>query len=299
MHKIAVLMAGPVRYAPLVVSQLETALNGIDFEIFALIWKQDLGNKRRDRDRLEDIAPLLSNPRVSACIAASPLPEEFYRSSIGMQTGSHSTINATMGMFYSMSALYRYVEQLPNRESFTHAFRIRTDCLLITKNLAEKLDFRSRVLTVSDNPFLPISWLSDHITFGTWRDFGKLWAHDSIESIYEAYRIGKLNPEHTLAMLARRRARGVQIKPTLTRFVDYHIVYTPAREYDPTWIKRALAESGVESLFADLDVLADQEEIARMGLQIAKKRASLEHQTRIYVRSFNMARRALLYLVRR
>ncbi|MRH79085.1 hypothetical protein GH984_10280 [Spiribacter sp. C176] len=271
-YKVAVLMAGPIRYAPLVIKRLESVLDGLNFEIFALIWKEDLGNKRRDRDNLADIDLVLAHPKVSACITAVPLPEEFYSSTVGIETGSNSSINATMGMFYSMSALYRYIEQLPNRKTFTHALRIRTDCLIITNSFVSMLDFCSGTLTVSKNPFIPSAWLSDHLTFGTWEDFGKLWAHNAIEDIYFFYKQGGRNPEQTLAMIARRRARQIRIQPRLMRFIDYHIIYYPVKDHDPAWINLALKNFGVDSLFNDPSAFVDKEESEHLHQRLIKSR---------------------------
>lgn len=274
--KVAILMAGPIRYAPLVLERLESVLDGLDFEVFVLIWKQDLGNKRRERDNLDDISLLLANPKVSACITAAPLPEEFYHSTVGTETGSNSSINATMGMFYSMSALYRYVEQLPNSKSFTHALRIRTDCLVITNSFVSMLDFRSGTLTVSKNPFIPSAWLSDHLTFGAWEDFGKLWAHNSIDDIYEAYKQGRRNPERTLATIARRRARQIRIQPRLMRFIDYHILYYPVKEHDPTWIKVAVEDFGIDSLFRDPLGFIDKQESEHLHQALIETQNTLD-----------------------
>jgi hypothetical protein len=298
-HRIAVLMAGPVRYAPLVVERLGTVLGDTPFEVFALVWKEDLGNKRRDRDRLTDVAPLLSDRRVSACIIAAPLPEDFYSPAIGTQTNSGSSINATMGMFYSMSELYHYVAQLPNHRSFTHALRIRTDCLIIADDFLQRLDFRPRVLTVSSNPFIPSHWLSDHLTFGTWTDFGTLWAHDGIESVYNAYERGERNPERTLARLLHRRAPSTRVNSTLMRFIDYHIVYSPPRDNDPTWLARAINEAGVETLFRDPAAFSDSAEVGRLRASLHQQQAKIDHGFRHEARRSRGFRVQLPSLIRR
>jgi len=276
--KIAVLMAGPIRYAPLVVENLNARLRMMNFDVLAFIWKSDKGNKARENDDIGDIDALVRNPQVATCIVAEPFPEEFYSNTIGTTTKSNSTINATMGMFFSMSALCRYMGQLPNASQYSHALRIRTDCAIISEAFVEKLSLDPEVLTVSRNPAIPDAWISDHVTFGTRENIEKLWGHESIGSIYEAYRKGGRNPERTLAWLAQTRLTGVQIRSVLSRFEDYHIVYTPPRDSDPSWISRALTKGGITVLFRDAESWLDPAGAKRFRKRMQTQQNDVERE---------------------
>ena len=68
-HKLAVLIAGPFRYADLVLANLEKFLRAFDFDVFFLIWKSDLGNKIRDDEgwAIEDLLANASS-NVGLCL---------------------------------------------------------------------------------------------------------------------------------------------------------------------------------------------------------------------------------------
>jgi hypothetical protein len=262
--KVAVLVAGPFRYAHLVLLNLEAYLREIDFDAFFHIWKTDLGNKRRT-DEAWLVEDLLSNARTKAVILAEPLPESFYSSTIGTETCSNSTINATMGMFYSMSTLCSYLQQQPNLTEYSHCLRMRTDCAIISPRFVDKLDFDPQVLTVAKSFDIPHGWISDFITFGARRPFFDLWHHPTIDSIYKAYRRGRRNPERTLAFLARKRLRGIKISETLVQRDDFTIVYSPPPAHEPLWIRETISEHGTEALFVNPERFRNEAEIAEVN----------------------------------
>lgn len=264
--KIAVLVAGPFRYADLVLRNLEKFLPPFDFDVFFLIWKSDLGNKRR-ADEGWAVEELLASRRTKSVVLAEPFPESFYESTIGTETGSNSTINATMGMFYSMSILCSQLAQLPNFGQYSYCLRIRTDCAIVSPAFAGKLCLDPGTITVSKNYRIPNGWLSDHITFAERDRFFKLWHHPNIESIYRAYERGHRNPERTLAHLARTRLPGVKIAENLIRFDDYTIVYSPAPDQEPEWIKKAEKLGGRKALFEGPEPFRDEAEIEERNRQ--------------------------------
>lgn len=272
--RIAILVAGPFRYAHLVLPNLERFLPGLEFDVFFHIWKSDLGNKVRV-DEEWSIDELQGHPRAKAVTIASPYPESFYGPTIGTKTNSNSSINATMGMFFSMSSLCSYVSQLPDSEEYTHMMRLRTDCPIISRDFVRKIDFHPDVITVSLNPSIPEGWISDHITFAARHNFLGLWYHRDIQSIFQSYRAGERNPEQMLSYLSRHRLRGVTIREALLRDDDYTIVYNPPLEQDLDWIKRAVAQRGPRALFEDPESCRDECEIAAATTRRLAHRAVL------------------------
>ncbi len=297
--KVAVLVAGPFRYAHLVLKNLERFLHPFDFDVFFMIWKTDLGNKRRV-DECWEVDEVLAHARTKALILAEPYPEEFYAPTIGTETGSNSPINATMGMLYSMSALCSYLAQLPNLESYSHCLRTRTDCAIVSPRFSEKLSLDSNTVVVSKNYGIPNGWLSDHITFAPREHFFKLWHHPNIDSIYSAYRHGHRNPERTLAHLARTRLRGVEISEALIRYDDYTIVYSPVPDLEPEWIKKAVAEHGTQGLFEHPEEYRDETEVterSRLGKLNAEKITPSVKRTALTL-AYRVRRRCAMLLAR-
>ena len=227
---------------------LNRILGDISYDVFFYLWKEDLGNKTR-KESQKKYELLLSNPRTKAFLLADPYEEKDYVNSVGVSTNSNSSINATMGMFLSMSILSNYLELLPDKDEYTHIFRLRTDCLVFDC-LEDKIKKNQNKVLVSNNFFVPPDWISDHIMIAPKSLFYSFWRFTNMNDIFKAYKKGKRIPEKTLQHLAKTN-RNIPIK-LLNRGVDYHIIYTPPRETDPAFIQKAINEHGVEYLFDNI-----------------------------------------------
>jgi ADP-heptose:LPS heptosyltransferase/glycosyltransferase involved in cell wall biosynthesis/predicted O-methyltransferase YrrM len=246
--KIAVLISGPIRYVTLVNRRLKTILKDCEYDCFYHLWSADLGNKIR-AETPGDYAELKEHPRTKVLMVQSPYSEDSFAGTIGVETGSNSSINATMGMFFSVSLLCNTLQQLPDFEDYKYVLRLRTDCAILNDDFVSLLDLDPNVLTVSKSYFVRDEWISDHICFGSVDSFFRLWRYSGMNQIYEAYQAGERNPEVALLRRYQRNLAGVRLNPSIIRFRDYHIVYYPTRDCDPECINRAINEGGMEAFF--------------------------------------------------
>jgi hypothetical protein len=283
--KTAVFVAGPYRYVNLVNRQLERVFKDRPYDCFYHMWIQDLGNKQRASEYC-DLDSLRKHPRTKALILSQPYSEDDFHESIGIHTNSNSKINASMGMFISMSILCNFLEQLPDFEAYGFILRMRTDCAILNDNFVEKLIFDHSTLTVSRNYWIPTHWLSDHIHFGCKDIFFSIWKHNAVDEIYQVYTKGKRNPERTLAHLFNCIKKNVRLNPSLRRYTDYHIVHDPPKADEPTWIAKAISAGGVPALFNDPTLYCDPKDMIEF-----RKRA--EAQQRIVTRETRLSRKIL------
>ena len=246
--KIAVLISGPVRYVTLVNQRLHTILRDCEYDCFYHLWSADLGNKKRAGAQT-DYTVLYTHPRTKVLIVQTPYSEDSFADTIGIETGSNSTINATMGMFFSVSLLCNYLKHLPDLENYTYVLRLRTDCAILNDDFLSLLDPDLNVLTTAKSYFIQDEWISDHICFGSIENFFKLWCYPGMNQIYEAYKTGDRNPEVTLLRRYQQNLTSVPLNPSIIRFRDYHIVYYPTRDCDPECINRAINNAGIENFF--------------------------------------------------
>ena len=72
-----------------------------------------------------------------------------------------------------------------------------------------------------------------------------------MQEIYAAYQAGNRNPEQTLRWRFKQNLPGVKLNQSLLRFKDYHIVYMPPRDCEPTPINDALTDMGLEGFFLE------------------------------------------------
>ena len=277
--KTAVFVAGPYRYVDLVNRQLERIFKNRPYDCFYHMWIQDLGNKQRASEHC-DLERLREHPRTKALILSQPYSEDDFRDSIGIHTDSNSKINASMGMFISMSILCNFLEQLPDFKAYGFILRMRTDCAILHENFVEKLIFDHRTLTVSRNYWIPTHWLSDHIHFGCKDIFFSIWKHDAIEGIYHAYTRGKRNPERTLARLFSDIKKNARLNPSLLRYTDYHIVHDPPKADEPEWIAKAISAGGVPGLFNDPAQYYDPEEMAEFQKRAERQQHTVTRENR-------------------
>lgn len=279
-NKIAIFIAGPPRFVNYVTESVSRKFIGLDYYFFYHLWKCDSGNKVR-ADSFFDIERIISNDRTKLVLVESSYSQESYKNSIGIKTNSNSPIHATMGMFLSQSLLCNCLAQLPDYKEFKYILRLRTDCTIIGDKFIKKLNFHPDVLTVSKNHCLPASWISDHIIFGSVDAYFGLWKFKSIEEIYRWYRRGKRNPERTLRERFNCIRHKISLNPAIERYVDYHIVYNPPKQTEPTWVKRAITNQGVKGFFESVDSLVDYEESFRFNGEIKRRFAPLPFHTKV------------------
>jgi len=262
--EIAVFISGPIRYVTLVNERLETVLKDCQYDCFFHLWKADLGNKVH-RLWQSDYRELYEHPRAKVVVMQSPYSQEDFKDTIGIETASGSTINATMGMFFSVNLLCHYLKQLPDFEQYRYILRLRTDCAIINDNFVSLLDFRPDVLTVNVHTHIRKNWISDHICFGSVEQFFKLWLYEGMQEIYDAYEAGERFPELTLVHRYRSRLKGVKLNPSIKLFRDYHSVCFPPRGHEPKCIIDALNNAGLKNFFKNPSKYIDFGEVDKLN----------------------------------
>ena len=262
--KIAVFICGPVRYVTLVNERLETVLKDCEYDCFFHLWKADLSNKVH-KVWESDYRELFDHPRAKVVIMQSPYSEDDFRDSVGIKTNSGSTINATMGMFFSVNLLCHYLKQLPDFEDYKYILRLRTDCAIINDDFVSLLDFSPDVLTVNVHTYIRKNWISDHICFGSVEQFFKLWLYEGMQEIYEAYEAGDRFPELTLVHRYRKHLKDVTLNPSIMLFRDYHAVCLPPRGNEPKCIIDALNNAGVKNFFKSPAKYVDLAEVDKLN----------------------------------
>ena len=260
--KIAILISGPIRYVSLVSKRVDAVFKDYDYDCFYHLWKDDLGNKIR-QDEVADYREIENHPRTKALIIQEPYSEQDFADSIGVETGSHSSINATMGMFFSVNLLCHYLRQLPDHGDYKYVLRLRTDCAIINDNFAELLDGSEKTLTFAKNYYNRNSEFCDHICFGNVESFFRLWCFDGMTAIYDAYSRAQRHPESMLRNRFKTEMTDVRFLETISRFEDYHIIYSPPQKMDPETINDILNQKGVTDFFEKDYKLIDSDEIKK------------------------------------
>jgi len=280
--KIAVFICGPVRYVTLVNERLETVLKDYDYDCFFHLWKSDLGNKVRQGAE-SDYRELFDHPRAKVVIMQSPYSEGDFKDKIGAKTNSGSTINATMGMFFSVNILCHYLKQLPDCEDYRYILRLRTDLAILSDDFASLLCTKPNVLTVAYSSITPAHRISDQICFGTVENFFKLWFFEDMNSIYAAYEEGARSPEQTLTCRYDKFAKDVILNRALVRFRDYHIVHFPPLCEDsakgwaePKTIIKVLNTVDIKEFFRNGGKYIDRAEIDEYNKTSREKRGRIE-----------------------
>lgn len=262
--KIAVFVSGPIRYVDLVEKNLELALEGNEYEIFYHLWKEDLGNKKREGYHADYIS-LAKNPKTKVFIIQNPYSvEDFANSPVGTKTNSDSSINATMGMFLAVSILCNTLKQLPDFESYTHILRMRTDALFLKRRFIEKLNLKKNEVAVSRSPYLPVDWICDHMFFSSVDDFLSVWSFNNMSEIYKYFIKGNRIPEKTLArMIKERLPKNKLLKQNIFWHKDYEIVYSPPKEYTPKWVRDLVEKRRFKEIFLEFERYYDDSDISK------------------------------------
>jgi len=244
---IAIFIAGPYRYLDHMVAQIDDILEGYNYEYSYFIhsWKTDKGNKKRDIDS-QNIGALVANKRAKIFISEDGVSERalnsygyFSRPKNGPADHTPaSSINATYGMFYSMRMLMSNLEGLLDSDAYTHVLRLRSDIVLLNKDLLPSLFNKQKGVYVAHNHLLGNDYmrLCDHIWYSTINDFKKIWCW-RFSSIYRLHKISGRSPETTLGLMKIISIPLVRPNKIILRDVDYHVIYTPSRNYDPEWRK--------------------------------------------------------------
>lgn len=247
--KIAVFMSGPIRYADLVRQNLARSLGSLDYDIFYHVWKEDLGNKIR-AGCLDNYGNLPMDIKTKMFIIQDPYSEEFYKKYVGVKTNSNSTINATMGMFLAVNVLCSAFKKIPDSKEYTHILRIRTDCSLLSKDFYKLLDNEENVINICENPNSSKFSLGDHLFFAPRKLFLDMWSFNNMEEIYEYYKKSNRQPERTVRyMYDKRINKEITLKKNILRYKDYQIIYSPAKEDDPEWVKEIITSGNYKEIF--------------------------------------------------
>jgi hypothetical protein len=243
---IAVMIAGPVRYIDLVIERINL-LNLLNYKIdyYCFIWLDDYG----DRKRVDSQDSVKS--KVHYLAEARGLKDEDYNKFFNQKTEKgQPNISSVMGMFYSMDNLTNAVKSSP--KSYDYVLRIRTDCIAISDNFLN-LNIKKNTVVTSVNYWIPHSWVSDHIMASDIDTMYKIWNINDRKSFYKKYQKVGMNPEKYLAYIIKKNRINITTK--WMRYKDYHIVYAPARNTDPTWIKKLqkTRDYSILSLFGNID----------------------------------------------
>jgi len=273
-------MAGPSRYVNSVTERLNNIFEPrLEYDFFYFIWDDDLGNKkRRDEEKYyNDI--IKSNKTKCFILNKSYTAEEIQKLTKFEQDNSHSTINAMIGMFTSMNILCHHLMLLPDSLEYTHILRIRTDCLILDNNFLHDSLFKKNNVLVSKNYVIPDSWISDHIMFAKKDLFLKFWKHKNVYEIIDLYKKGEMNPERTLSYIAKINYLDVQA--IFTRYVDYHIVYNPAKENEPESLNAYLNKNdNLRELFINHNKYLVKDEFTAMSNSLKQNISNLNEAFR-------------------
>jgi hypothetical protein len=253
--KIAVFISGPARYVDLVRKNLDITLKGLDFDCFYHLWKEDLGNKKREGYNADYIS-LLKDKKTKVFMMQEPYKVEDFKNSVGTETNSGSTINASMGMFMTINLLCNTLKRMPDSEEYTHILRLRTDCALFVP-LKKFLSLNNNTVTVSTRPdFLSSklkSRICDHIFFSSRENFLRFWSFENMGEIYKAYNKGNRNPEVMLRYLYKKRLKKYKLNQNLISPRDYQIIYSPPKDFDPNWTKRLMNKNKIKGIFINFE----------------------------------------------
>jgi len=274
--RIAIFICGPVRYAVYVCRMIDRIFQGYSYDCFYHLWKKDLGNKVRTSE-VYDLKEIENNPRTKVLICQEPYCVDDFAEYIGPQSGSKSSVNATMGMFFSVNLLCHYLEQLPDFSKYRYILRLRTDCVIIHPDFPSLLDGAENTLTVGKNYYITDETLCDHICFGRLNSFFSLWRFKSMNEIYKYYLKANRYPELMLGQRLRENP-DIHINDKLIRFCDYHIIYFPPSENDPAAIANFLNTHGVEALYGNGRQMLDFEQIKSFVENLKLKRQKQKQQ---------------------
>lgn len=243
MMRLAVLMSGPRRYAPLVLDRLREKLP-MGYTVLVHLWEAEDGAKARDNFTF-DVDGLRDRPEVAYLVEQPGYQRSDFPEILG-ESNSGSPPHNTMGMFLAIMHLCGVLR--PQGESFTHVLRIRTDCLIHDWALSSVPE---GVNWVADNPALPREWICDHLWLGPIQDFLEVWDFGTRNQLIADYLRARRNPERLLARRARRA--GVMIERKFARWVHYSIVYARIVESDPKCLREVVKNRAPESIFSNAD----------------------------------------------
>lgn len=243
--KIAIFVSGPCRYIDEVLKSLNAKLNGhLEYDFFIHLWSEDLGNKNRLESSI-NINEFLDNSKVKSFTIASAYSEKEISDRWGRSTGCHSTINAMVGMFSAINVLISSFKKIPDAKNYSHVLRIRTDCCLF-RDFPIPLVLDDKIY-VSKNYSIPDSWVSDHIMLAPIDSFFKVWEYKNIEKFMSEFSRSNRNPEKYVS--DKVKEFGLNISDYWVRGKDYHIIYNPPKEDDPSFIKKIIENEGVPGIF--------------------------------------------------
>ncbi|MGO2511209.1 hypothetical protein [Marinomonas polaris] len=272
MKKCAVLIAGPVRYLISTMRRLEEIKAEVDLEYYIYLWVDDLGNKVRKDEQEIDFLSIKEEFNVKFISFSEPFCDEDYSRIINQMTEvGQSNISNIMGMFKSMDVLAKQIEISPL--TYDAILRVRTDCLILDKSFFKKKYDLSKI-SVSKNYLIPHSWISDHLMLANKENFLKIWSWCSQKKLYEIYIKNRLNPERVLADKCNKH--NLEIVEEWKRYLDYHIIYNPAKENEPSWIKNQLLNEDVKKIYENIDSIFDSKDVELLDI-VSKQKANQDY----------------------
>lgn len=243
--KIAVLLSGPRRYAPLVLDRLRIVMPDRDYGVFVHVWQRDEGGKARGNFEFS-LSALRARAEVVYLVEEPGFQRGDFPEIVGA-SNSGSPPHNTMGMFLAIMHLAGVLRTAGS--SYTHVLRLRTDCLLHGFELPQA-DVRRRAW-VADNPVLPREWICDHLWWSDRATFFAGWDFGDRRRLVREYLSANRNPERLLARRARQA--GVGIERSWRRWVHYSIVYARPVASDPACLQAAVRDLSPTALFAQVD----------------------------------------------
>jgi hypothetical protein len=260
--KIAVAIAGPIRYVvSTVVSMQKKDIEG-KFDYFIHLWNEDTGNKKRDLTESSSVEMLHAMETVKYVIYAKPYIDKNFVEKIDITAEEgQSNIASILGMFISMDVLMKIINTMP--ENYGYCLRMRTDCLFMESDFFISYPASNEV-QVSKNFLIPHAWVSDHLMFAKMDVMVKIWCWSTTDELYKAYVKADANPEKLLSKKIKKLK--ITIFERWIRYRDYQIIYNPPKNNDPKWVQSALLNESVQNIYLNFnsmraDYLDDVEDI--------------------------------------
>ena len=267
MKSCAVLLAGPIRFMESTIRRLDNIKGEVELTYFICIWNKDLGNKPRAEEEKLSVNSLLEKYNIQFLTIGAPYDDSDYAQHIKLEVEKgQSNISNVAGMFKSMEILSKQLTISPI--SFDAALRIRTDCLLISRDFF-KVNKPINEVYVAKNYLIPHAWISDHLMLTTPELMCDIWGWTGEKKFYDEYQLHDLNPEKLLA--AKFKALKVKKIEKWIRYKDYQIIYFPAKKSEPKWINELLSNYTIKEIYQRIDELFDIDDLDLNELILKQK----------------------------
>tara|TARA_B110000211_G_C14092983_1_gene560433 strand:+ start:5264 stop:6148 length:885 start_codon:yes stop_codon:yes gene_type:complete len=268
--KLAVFITGPIRYCNYVIQQMDDLLssNEIEYDFFLHLWIEDNSNTERDsQSSLYDVLKKLEC--IKSLTIEQPLDSGRIEKKYGTWTDTHSNVTSMFGMFIAINKLISILKVQPDYKEYTHILRLRTDNVILDpSNFLKCVDFNTDSVNISFNPNISKEWVSDHIMLARKEIFIKIWGYTKFANFVKIFNKYARNPEYFLMSKISKCDR----RYAWTRYVDYHIIYNPVKDYEPQILNNIIENIGVEGLFkAPVNNLDNKRELIAYAENIESK----------------------------